>query len=167
MTAPVPTPAPAPLDLADIHLPPDPSWWPPAPGWWIVALLGLALAILAARFARQRLRARRWRRRIDDELTRIVERHRADGDDARLLADVSRLLRQVTHLLDPRAAALTGADWLAFLDARGGGDAFTHGAGRVLASAPWQRAPQVDAPALAAAARHWLAHALPRSPRHA
>ena len=27
------------LQLRDIHLPPEPSWWPPAPGWWLLALL--------------------------------------------------------------------------------------------------------------------------------
>lgn len=36
-----------PLDLKDIHLPTDPSWWPPAPGWWLLSVIILLLAAVA------------------------------------------------------------------------------------------------------------------------
>jgi MoxR-like ATPase len=58
-------------------------------------------------------------------------------------------------------ASLTGDAWLAFLDATGGTDAFTRGAGHVLKDAAYRR----DAPhepsellKLADVVRHWITH---------
>jgi hypothetical protein len=175
--------APAGPDLRDIHLPPAPSWWPPAPGWWLLALVALALAALAIlRFVRM-LRERRWRRRVTAELERIAASHAAKSDPIRLAADVSQLLRRASLLIEPKAAALRGEEWLAFLDRGlegakkpGGkaadGDAletaprFRTAVGRALIDAPYRRADDpaasVDANALLGLARNWLGRALAR-----
>ena len=34
------------LQLRDIHLPPEPSWWPPAPGWWLLAAILVAAIVV-------------------------------------------------------------------------------------------------------------------------
>jgi hypothetical protein len=153
--------------LRDIHLPPDPGWWPPAPGWWLLALLLLVLALFAFRRARRALRVRRWRRHVFGELDRLVAAHAAQPDPARFAGEVSRLLRRAALRLDPRAAALRGDAWLDFLDGR---LPHAHGAGfrgelaSALADAPYRPAhdpalQSMDANALAARARAWLAAA--------
>ncbi|WP_440225427.1 DUF4381 domain-containing protein [Dokdonella sp. MW10] len=151
--------------LRDIHLPPDPSWWPPAPGWWILAtlvLVGIAVLVRAVRGMRRR---RRWLRALHGQIDRLDALDVRDG--SALAADVSQLLRRATLLVDTRAAALTGPEWLRFLDARLGGDAFEHGVGRALLDAPWQKGAVIDGAALVALARRWITTVLAEPPRHA
>jgi hypothetical protein len=143
-------------DLRDIHLPPPPSWWPPAPGWWLLAIvLGVAV-VLGTRWLLREWRARRRRRAVRAELERIAARHAARPDPVRCAAEVSRLLRRASLLLDRRAAALQGEAWLDFLDAQGGGHGFRDGAGRVLLDAPYRRQAHVDADGLIALTRIWI-----------
>lgn len=154
--------------LRDIHLPPEPAWWPPAPGWWLLAVAVLLLAFVLGRWLLQRLRARRWRRQVEAELDAIAARHAGPDDGVALAAGVSQLLRRASRVLDPRAVALRGEGWLAFLDdqlpqADAAAAPFRSGAGRVLADLPYQPAAAsrtVDGPALVALARCWLRSAL-------
>jgi hypothetical protein len=127
------------LELRDIHLPPEPSWWPPAPGWWLLALLLLVVAWVLVRFLRQRWRARRRRRAL------LAEFDAALGltDPHAQLAAISQLLRRAARLRSPAAAALVGEAWLEFLDQTNGVEPafFTRGAGRVLQDDPYRPAP--------------------------
>ncbi|MGA8277087.1 MAG: DUF4381 domain-containing protein [Rhodanobacteraceae bacterium] len=150
--------------LRDIHLPPMPSWWPPAPGWWLLGALLLGALVIASVWLLRRWRVWRWRRRIDSELAEIAAAHDASADGPRLAAAISQMLRRGTLLVERRAAALPGEAWLEFLDARIGGQDFRRGAGRALIDAPYRRAVEVDAPALTALARRWLARALRTPP---
>lgn len=142
------------LDLRDIHLPAAPSGWPPAPGWWLLTALGLAAVSLLGRRAWRYLRRIRHRQRILAELDGL----RAESAGPELIAGVSMLLKRVALSRFPRldVAALTGADWLVFLDRTGGAGRFERGAGRVLADGPYAPAPSCDAEALLALARDWL-----------
>lgn len=166
MSAAPATPTAATLPLHDIHLPPTPSWWPPAPGWWLLAALLIVVAVVIARIALRRLRARRWRARVRDELERIAASHAAQPDAVRVAGEVSRLLRRTTLMLAPQAAALQGEAWLDFLDARfppaeAQRAPFRRGAGRALLDLPYRRATAVDdSAALLALARRWLDQAL-------
>jgi hypothetical protein len=143
--------------LRDIHVPPPPGWWPPAGGWWL--LLVLILAVIVWRTWR------RWTRfRLHRELVDLLDQLAlADGrqPEQQRLIRLSRLLRQIALRRFPHAqvASLTGTDWLAFLDASGGGSGFRTGPGRVLADGPYQRQPtdEVDWPALVRLVRAWLA----------
>ena len=156
------------LPLRDIHLPPDPSFWPPAPGWWLLAalLLGAGL-LLARRLPRWRAR-RRLRRAIEAELDRIAADR--ESDPATRAAALSGLLRRAARLIDPAAVALSGEDWLAFLDrqwppARRGVASFRQEPARLLLELPYRPpgdrdARSADLPALIALAREWLGHAL-------
>jgi hypothetical protein len=163
------TPAPGP-ELRDIHLPPVPSWWPPAPGWWLLAAVVLVALFFALRWLLRRRRGRAWRRRVHGELERIAAGHAAQADPARVALEVSRLLRRVSMLIEPQAAALRDEAWLEFLDAQwppARADAPFGGAlGRTMIDAPYRRADDasakaVDAHALLDLARAWLRIVLP------
>lgn len=158
-------------ELRDIHLPLDPGWWPPAPGWWLLALLVIALGVFACRRAYRTLRVRRWRRRVLAELDRLVAAHAAQTEPAKFAAGISQLLRRAARQLDPRAATLRGDAWLDFLDDRlprghATATSFRATAAHALADAPYRPAhdpalQSLDAPALAALARTWLAGIAP------
>ena len=152
-------------ELRDIHLPPPPGWWPPAPGWWLLALLALLALAYGLRWLWRRERRRRWRRRVRAELEKIAAMHARGADPLCLATDLSHLLRRASLLLDPRAAALRGEDWLAFLDAHlPAGSTTFRGEGKALVDAPFRRPGDaesaVDAATLLALARRWFAHAL-------
>jgi hypothetical protein len=134
------------LQLRDIHLPPEPSWWPPAPGWWVLAILSLLALALLARWVLRRRQARRRRARLLAEFDSAA----AIGDPAARLAAISQLLRRAARLRDPRAAQLQGAAWLRFLDGDDSaattgpvdnrGELFSNGIGRILLTGPYQPA---------------------------
>jgi len=142
------------LDLRDIHAPGAPGAWPPAPGWWLLGALLLGGLALLGRRGWLLWRRTRRQRRILSELDGL--RDEACGPD--FIVGVSTLLKRVALSRFPRldVAALTGGDWLAFLDRTGGAGAFQRGAGRVLADGPYAPAPDCDADALLALARDWL-----------
>ena len=103
--------------LRDIHLPPAPAWWPPQPGWWLVALVVAAAALWWLR----RLPA--WKREALARLKSAEADYAGHGDAARLLADVSVLLRACALKLQDRAevAGLTGHAWIECLRELGRG----------------------------------------------
>ena len=147
--------------LRDIHLPPPVSWWPPAPGWWGLALVLLALIGGLIWWWRRRPKSNQAvGQSARAELARIEERFKQTGDAAQLAAELSILLRRVALSQDDpaRVAALTGEAWLAYLDQTGGGEGFRHGPGRVLISAPYQRHVELEAEALIALVRQWVAN---------
>jgi hypothetical protein len=126
------------LQLRDIHLPPEPSWWPPAPGWWVLA----ALVILAAWWTIRALRKRALERRRAAALRAAFDAAAAISAPAEKLAAISELLRRAA----PSAATLHGEDWLRFL-----GEEFSAGPGRVLLDGPYRAALDDDAAAAAVA----------------
>ncbi len=147
------------LQLRDIHLPAEPGWWPPAPGWWVVAVLLLVLLVWATRIALRHYHLHRQRQHILALLDALAQRPGDDVTPAKI-AEISTLLRRLALMRYPRqqVAALTGAEWLRFLDESGGNDRFTHGPGQVLASGPYQPAlpADLDLAALNALVRDWI-----------
>src|SRR5262249_2452544 len=92
------------VQLRDIHLPPEPSWWPPAPGWWIVAALVVVAIALAARFWIKRVREQRRRAALHAAFDAAV----AIAAPSARLAAISELLRRAATIADPSAAMLRG-----------------------------------------------------------
>lgn len=143
-------------DLRDIHLPPPPPLAALLPEWWMgagaVAVFLSAVALIWYSVRRRRLRA------ALAELTRLAAQHRRDGDAPRLAAGLSRLLRRHALCRYPQAqvAGLAGVPWLEFLDAHGGGGAFTSGAGAALEWLPYGGRGEADPAALIALVRNWL-----------
>lgn len=150
------------LDLHDILAAPSPGFWPPAPGWWVLAVLLLGVLSVSGWRLVTAWRRRRRQARILGELDALSTR-RPD----QVAIQVSTLLRRVALMGFSRreVAPLSGKDWLAFLDRTGGNGAFIHGAGKVLATAPYASAHSVtdtDNDALIALARQWIKQNLGR-----
>lgn len=144
--------------LRDIHPPAPPSWWPPAPGWWLLAAIVIALLAVASVHLYRKAQRRRRRRELLVEFDRAVATAN-DGGPA-LAATLSTFLRRAQLRATPRAAALSGAAWLAHLDSQAGSDEFSAGVGRALVDAPYRPQADFDAPALIALTRRSLLAAL-------
>lgn len=148
--------------LRDWHLPDAPAWWPPAPGWWLVAALLLIALIWLVRRLVRRYRQGAAARSALGELAILRATFAADQDARAFAAGVSRLLRRLALERFPReqVAGLTGAAWLDFLDATGGGHEFRQGPGQVLAQIAYgpgtPGTPPLDADALAELAAAWI-----------
>ncbi|GAB4514017.1 MAG: DUF4381 domain-containing protein [Roseibium sp.] len=124
------------LDLLEpVPEPPQVSMMPQTQGWiWLGAVL-LVVLVLAARYFLKRWRGNAYRRQALREL-------RAGAGDVPSLA---ALVRRTALAAYPRSeiAGLHGRDWLTFLDRAYGGDEFSTGAGRLLASAPYRTGDKV------------------------
>ncbi len=147
--------------LRDIHLPPDPSWWPPAPGWWLLCALALVLLALGVWWWRRHRRVARRRQGALAELARLRALHRADGDTARLVADLHQLLRRVARMREPQAAQQGPAAWHATL-ARVPVNAATLQQLMQLDAALYRLDAALDMPRLLGAAEAWLRAATSR-----
>jgi Zn-dependent protease with chaperone function len=153
-------------ELRDIRLPPPPTEAGLDPLWLAAAALGALALLLAALYRWVRRRGLRASLR---ELAAAERAWAADRDTVALLRTASRLLRRHARRADRHAAALVGADWLAFLDAHSGGGAapsgaFSAGPGACLADGPY-RPPAgasggepvaVDVASVVALVKRWL-----------
>ena len=155
--------------LRDWHLPAPVAWWPPAPGWWLVAGFILVAGALGWVRWQRRQRASAAARVALARLAVLRQEFEAGGDQRRFAAGVSQLLRRLALIRYPRerVAGLTGTAWLSFLDASGGGNAFSDGPGQMLGELQYRApgsgadqwstsAPAPDAAALAALATGWI-----------
>jgi len=151
-------PAASPLEaLRPLHAAPPPALWPPAPGWWVLAILLLGLCAVAAFWGWRRYRRARFRRHVMTEIDRITNAY-TDEKKSEFLAELGILLRRIALRRYPpeEVAALTGGAWLRFLDATGGGGAFSNGVGKLLEDGPYiPRVTAVPVAELAALARRW------------
>ena len=154
----------APMEqLRDIHLPAAVNWWPPAPGWWLLLIVALAILITALFWLRNYRRKNRYRRLALQHLHTLRDHWRQQErqqqhDDSALTQAINRLLKQTALAAYPRqrVAALTGADWLLFLDSGVKQPRFSEPELRALAST-YQATPQtISAEALFNASEYWI-----------
>lgn len=134
-------------NLRDLALPSELPFWPPAPGWWIVAGAALAAVAILAIAAAARHRRNAYRR----EALRLLDTVEPGG--------ISTVLKRAALAAWPReeVAALTGADWLAFLDRTGRTTAFDQGDGRHIETLAFGGAVDAaSADAARIAARAWV-----------
>ena len=140
--------------LADIALPPPVSWWPQTWGWAALAGLLALLAVWRIVRALRRYRADRYRRAALAELDRLER----TLSGAALMAVLPPLLKRVALAAWPRTdvAALSGAEWVAFLRAHGGSAGFS--ARTLLDDLEYRRATvsAAEASAAATAVRGWI-----------
>jgi len=121
--------------------------WPLAPWvWWLVGgLLVLLLLVVFIRWYR-RTHVRRY---AYAELEAIQARYQQSQDAARYLYEVNLLLRRIAvrNFSRDKVAALTGEDWLEFLDwsrgrKRGDDPGFMEGSGKILAWGAYKAQPE-------------------------
>jgi len=146
------------LDLRDIHAAAAPAAWPPAPGWWLLAALLIALLVIGTLWLLRRYRSYRLKCQIMDELDALTNR-KLEENSVAFLAQLSILLRRIAlrRYAREQVAALTGSDWLRFLDATGGGGDFEHGVGQILEAGPYRpHNRELPAEELLALARRWV-----------
>ncbi|MEN8166303.1 MAG: DUF4381 domain-containing protein [Pseudomonadota bacterium] len=123
--------------LHDILPAAPPPWWPPAAGWYLLCALLMLLALWTGHRAWRRYRCNRYRRAALAELAAITSAS-ADAE----LAHLPELLKRTALHAYPRAqvAALSGAQWIAFLDAHCEGTLFAGEAGELLESLAYRPA---------------------------
>ena len=157
-----PTAAPGAADplaqLRDIHLPAPVDWWPPAPGWWLLAVLILTLLGTGLAWLVRRHRRRRYRRIAAREVDALYRRWQQQRDARVFLLELNRLLKRAALHAFPaqQVAALSGARWLAFLDATLPRPQFDTAATRVLADVYRPDPAPLEADELRRAAQFWL-----------
>ncbi|ODC03925.1 hypothetical protein BFW38_10630 [Terasakiispira papahanaumokuakeensis] len=148
------------LTLLNPLVPPQsPGLWPPGPLTWLV-IASLLLAFIAMLCWRH-YNATRLRRYAYQELDSIRERHAAHLNNARYLYELNLLLRRlaVRNFRREHVAALTGSDWLTFLDNSLNTHEFSQGCGHVLAHGAYKAEPgQLDTAALHQLVRSWIKH---------
>jgi hypothetical protein len=144
--------------LQELPLPPPVPYTPQTVGWVGVALVLVAAAALVIWRVIRHRRANAYRRAALAELT-VIERDAA-------VAQLPVLLKRTAIAATSRehVAALTGADWLRFLDSTLDTDAFTQGAGRLLTQIAYydagqlQTIPPADLQQLVHLSRRWIQH---------
>lgn len=143
--------------LRDIHSAPTVPWWPPAPGWWVLALLALAILLWFGRQLIARYRVYQRRQQMlgwIDHLNAMIDPQK---DPHAYLATLNRVFKVVALRAFPeqRCALMAGHEWTEFLHqhlpARQPDEALS-----VLASGPYQPAPQFDADSISELARVWI-----------
>lgn len=143
--------------LRDIHAAPPVPWWPPAPGWWLLALLILILLTWLGRSVLARIRVHQRRKQMlgwIDHLNTTIDPRR---DPQAWLSTLNRIFKLVALRAFPgqHCAALAGSDWAEFLIAKME-NAQSAESLAVLASGPYDPAPQFDPATMSALARVWI-----------
>ena len=150
-------------ELAAPLIPPDAMGiWPPDPWvWGLVAGLAVLLGLWLWWRWYQRTRTRRY---AYNELEAIAQRYQESGDAQRYLYELNLLLRRIAvrNFQREKVAALTGEDWLDFLDWSRGrrrteDPGFREGSGKVLAWGAYQAQPDsFDADSLQQLVKAWI-----------
>jgi uncharacterized protein DUF4381 len=119
--------------LLELPLPEPVSYTPETVGWYVLAAIVLfAVLLLSWRWIRYRA-ANRYRREALAELA-TLERAIQNGGDNAAMGQLPVLVKRTALAVVPRerVAALSGEEWLQFLDTTYGGKGFTTGPGRLL-----------------------------------
>jgi hypothetical protein len=143
--------------LRDIHGAPPLPWWPPAPGWWVLAFLAMLLLFWIGRRLLARLRVHRRR----EQMLGWVDHLNATTDPERqphaYLSTLNRIFKLVAlrAFPDKQCAVMAGPEWVEFLTGQmtktPSADALA-----VLASGPYDPAPQFDAEVMSELTRTWI-----------
>jgi hypothetical protein len=143
--------------LRDIHAAAPVPWWPPAPGWWVLAILLLVLLTWLLRLARARYKIRQRRKQMlawVDHLNASIDPQR---DPQAYLSTLNRIFKLVALRAFPgqQCAVLAGQDWADFLKEKMKNSTSADSIS-VLASGPYDPAPQFDPDMMSELTRLWI-----------
>jgi hypothetical protein len=143
--------------LRDIHAAAPVPWWPPAPGWWVLAILLLVLLTWLLRLARARYKIRQRRKQMlawVDHLNASIDPQR---DPQAYLSTLNRIFKLVALRAFPgqQCAVLAGQDWADFLKEKMKNSTSADSIS-VLASGPYDPAPQFDPDMISELTRLWI-----------
>lgn len=96
-------------ELRDIHLPADVSVWPPAYGWWLLAA-GIILGVLLVQFFLY------WRRYSKSRYAIKLLNEISNRNIINAAQQMSEILRRICVYKYKPAAALSGKEWINFLN---------------------------------------------------
>lgn len=96
-------------ELRDIHLPADVSVWPLAYGWWLLAA-GIVLGVLSVQFFLY------WRRYSKSRYAVKLLNEISNRNIIAAAQEMSEILRRICIYKYKPAAALSGTEWIDFLN---------------------------------------------------
>ena len=96
-------------ELRDIHLPDGVSFWPLGYGWWVILLSLIGVIVLYHLFKFWRLKSQKL---YAIRLLKSVD----EKNVVNSAAAVSEILRRICVYKYPQASALTGRNWINFLN---------------------------------------------------
>ena len=143
--------------LRDIHAAPAAPLWPPAPGWWILALLILVALVWVGRRILAAYRVRQRRKQMLAWIDHLNTNIDPQSNPQAYLATLNRIFKLVALRAFPneQCAALAGQDWADFLTGKmkavSASDSLN-----VLASGPYDPAPQFDPGVMSDLTRFWI-----------
>lgn len=151
--------------LKDIHLPAaTPAWQTWLYTWWpaLLCIAVLLTGLLAWYLARKRHQKGRTRRYALNELDQMQSRFQQHQQHQQLLNELNMLLRRmaVEYYDREEVAALSGQEWLAFLDKSGKTLDFSSGPGQVLSQVYQPQTDAFDEQALTETVKQWICRQL-------
>ena len=143
--------------LKDIHGAPAVSWWPPAPGWWVLALLLLAILFWLGRRVLARLRVYQRRKQMLTWVDHLNANIDPERDPQAYLSTLNRIFKLVALRAFPgqHCAVLAGQEWADFLLSKLE-KATSAESLNVMASGPYDPAPQFDPGQMSELTRLWI-----------
>ena len=146
-------------DLKDIHQPATVSAWPPAIGWWLLLILVILLIVLLVWFVKRK-RMPNYKKLALLELKNVETNYQIQKNAQQSAGEIALLIRKamVAKYGNQPVAGLVENEWLERLDNISKTDLFSNGPGRVIITAHYVKACDLDAPALFDATKKLLSH---------
>lgn len=143
-------------ELRDIHTPDGVALWPLAPSWWLL-LVGMVIVLFVWIWWRWLNVRKRSLKAFLSKLMLLQLQYQKTNDMTHFISALSILMRRYVLSLYPRrqVAALTGDEWLAFLDRTGGNGEFSRGIGRILKTGPYTLHAYCDVAQLLDCVKKW------------
>jgi hypothetical protein len=143
--------------LRDIHTAPPVPWWPPAPGWWVLAFLLMVLLVWVGSRLLAHYRILKRRKQMLAWVDHLNETIDPNREPQAYLATINRIFKLVALRAFPgsHCAALNGQEWVGFL-ADKVNKSQSPDSLLVLASGPYDPAPQFDPGVMSELTRSWI-----------
>ena len=143
--------------LQGLKTPEHAPWFPLAPGWWLI-VIGVAALLSGWWFYKCKKNNARFYQVSHRELLSINLKFSDTSQNAEFIQAISRWLRQVSlqAFPDKDISALTGDNWLNFLDSILYGNDFSQGDGKVFGTLVYSKQPEINRTAILSLCNRWL-----------